>query len=153
MTEIWSVNASAVSLPTQAVLEGTVALNDCDSITGDDHYFYLTCDDSNDHIVRVDRTTFQSELITDAIPLSLTKNELYAHDFNADGTADALYVKSDDETVHYICGPAAAGPFWEDVLVDFGGTSTTSNYGLGFDPVANVLWAYDDDTQELVHIQ
>ena len=26
-------------------------------------------------------------------------------------------------------------------------------YGLGFDPVANVLWAYDDDTKELISIQ
>lgn len=153
MTEIWSVSASAVALPTQAVLEGTVAVHDCDGITGDDHYFYLTCDDSDDHIVRVDRTTFQAELLTDVIPLSATKNELHAHDFDGDGTADALYVKSDDETVRYICGPAASGPFWQGVLVDFGGTSTTSNYGLGFDPVANVLWAYDDDTRELIHIQ
>lgn len=153
-TEIWSVSDSAVSLPTPAVLEGTFSgENDCDSITGDDHYFYLTCDDSNNHIVRVDRTTFQSELITDAIDLSLTKNALHAHDFDGDGTADALYVKSDDEVVHYVCGPGGAPPFWQDILVDFGGTSATSNYGLGFDPVANVLWAYDDDTLELITIQ
>jgi hypothetical protein len=51
-----------------------------------------------------------------------------------------------------VCGPAAAGPFWHDVLVDFGGTTTT-NHGLGFDSTANVLWAYDDDTQELISIQ
>ena len=39
------------------------------------------------------------------------------------------------------------------LLVDFGGPTTTSNYGLGFDPVGNVLWTYDDDTQELISIQ
>lgn len=154
VTEIWSVPASAVSLPTNAVLEGTVVgEEDCDGITGDDHYFYLTCDNSNDRIVRVDRTTYQSELITDKVPLNLTRNELHAHDFNGDGIADALYVKSDDETVQYICGPGASAPFWHGTLVDFGGPSTTSNYGLGFDPVAHVLWAFDDDTQELISIQ
>lgn len=153
-TEIWSVSDSALVLPVVAQLEGTfTGEKGCDSITGDDHYFYLTCDDSNNHIIRVDRTTFQPELITDAIDLSTTKNELYAHDFDGDGTADALYVKSDDEVVQYVCGPAGAPPFWRDILVDFGGTGTTSNYGLGFDPVAKMLWAYDDDTQELISIQ
>jgi hypothetical protein len=154
VTEIWSVSTTAISLPAEAVLEGTVTGElDCDGITGDDHYFYLTCNNSNDHIVRVDRTTFQPELLTDRIPLNTTRNELHAHDFDGDGDADALYVKSDDETVRYICGPAAAGPFWQDTLVDFGGTSTTGNYGLGFDSVGNVLWTYDDDTQELISIQ
>ncbi len=153
-TEIWSVSDSAVALPAPAVLEGMfTSENECDGITGDDHYFYLSCDDSNNRLVRVDRTTFQSELITDAIDLSTTANSLHADDFNGDGTADALYVKGDDEVVHYVCGPAGAGPFWQDILVDFGGTSATSNYGLGFDPVANVLWAYDDDTKELISIQ
>lgn len=152
-TEIWSMSASAVSLPTQMVKEGTIADQGCDGISGDDQYFYLTCDDANNHIVRVDRTTFQTELITADIDLSTTKNEIHAHDFTGDGRADALYVKSDDEVVHYICGPSSAGPFWRDTLVDFGGLDTTANYGLGFDPVANVLWAYDDDTQELISIQ
>lgn len=153
-TEIYSVSASAVALPAVAVLEGTIANErDCDGFAIDDLYFYLTCSDSGDRIVRVSRTTLQSELLTDAIPLSTTKNELQVDDFDSDGDADVLYVKNDDETVRYICGPANAGPFWQDILVDFGGAATTSNYGLGFDPVANVLWAYDDDTQELISIQ
>jgi hypothetical protein len=92
-------------------------------------------------------------VITSAIPLSTTKNELHAHDLNADGKADVLYVKNDDESVRYICGPSAAGPFWQDILATFGSTTTTSNFGLGFDPVSNVLWALDDDTRELIKIQ
>lgn len=152
-TEIWSVSASAVSLPAPMMREGTFAEKYCSGLTGDAHYFYLTCADANDDIIRVDRMTFQTEVITSAIPLSLTKNDLHAHDFNNDGTADALYVKGDDETVHYVCGPGGAAPFWHDILVSFGSATTTSNYGLGFDPVANVLWAYDDDTQELISIQ
>jgi hypothetical protein len=152
-TQLWSITASAVQLPAAALLLGTVAEEDCDAIAGDDTYFYMACDNSNDRIVRVNRTTLQSELLTDQIPLNTTKNELHADDLDADGKADVLYVKSDDETVRYICGPAATGPFWHDILVSFGSSSTTTNYGLGFDQVGKVLWAYDDDTQELVIIQ
>jgi hypothetical protein len=153
-TQIWSVSASAVMLPADAMFEGSVTgEEDCDGITGDDDYFYMTCG-NNDRVVRVDRTTFVSELVTDAIDLSLTKNEIHADDFDADGDADALYVTSDEERVHYICSPSGAGPFWADILVTFGtGTAGAGNFGLGFDPVANVLWAYDDDTQEFVSIQ
>jgi hypothetical protein len=154
-TQIWSVSASSIVLPADAVLEGTVTTEeDCDGLAVDDKYFYLTCDNANDRLVRVDRTTFQSQLITDAIPLSTTKNDLHAHDFTNDGLADALYIKGEDETVRYVCGPSAAGPFWQDILLDFtSGTSSTGNYGLGFDRTGNVLWTYDDDTQELISIQ
>jgi hypothetical protein len=152
-TEIWSVNANAIVLPDTPVLEGTFTTEQaCDGLAVDDHYFYLTCDDGNDHLIRVSRTTFQTEVITAAIKLSSTKNELVAHDFDGDGTADALYVKTDDESVRYVCSPAGAPPFWQDTLATFGSTTTTSNYGLGFDPVANTLWAEDDDTRELISI-
>jgi hypothetical protein len=153
-TQIWSVSASAVSLPETPVLEASFSgEEDCDGLAGDDQYFYLTCDNGNDHIIRLDRSTQQTEVITSAIPLSTTKNELHAHDLNGDGKADVLYVKNDDESVRYICGPSAAGPFWQDILATFGSTTTTSNFGLGFDPVSNVLWALDDDTRELIKIQ
>ena len=152
-TEIWSVPASAVVLPQTPVLEGTFATEQaCDGLAVDDHYFYLTCDDSNNHLVRVDRTSFQTEVMTTSVNLSTTKNELVAHDFNGDGTADALYLKTDDETVRYVCSPASAPPFWSDILASFGSATATSNYGLGFDPVANTLWAEDDDTRELISI-
>jgi hypothetical protein len=152
-TEIWSISASAVQLPAVPTLEASLGnLNDCDSIAGDDNYFYLACDDDNDHIVRVDRTTKQVELITSSLPLNLTKNELIAQDLDVDGRADVLYVKSDDEAVRYICGPGYAGPFWHDILVEWG-PATTGNYGMSFDPVAKALWAFDDDTRELVIIR
>jgi hypothetical protein len=152
-TEIWSVNASTIVLPDTPVLEGSfTAEQGCDGIAVDDHYFYLTCDDGNDHLIRVDRTTFQTEVITSSIKLSATKNELYAHDFDGDGTADALYIKTDDETVRYVCSPAGSAPFWQDILATFGSTTTTLDYGLGFDPVANTLWAEDDDNVDLISI-
>jgi hypothetical protein len=152
-TEIWSVPASSIVLPQTPVLEGSFTTEEeCDGLAMDDHYFYLTCDDSNNHLVRVDRTSFQTEVMTTSINLSTTKNDLVAHDFNGDGTADALYLKTDDETVRYLCSPAGAPPFWSDILASFGSATTTLNYGLGFDPVANTLWAEDDDTRELISI-
>ena len=54
--------------------------------------------------------------------------------------------------MRYVCSPASAPPFWSDILASFGSTTTTGNYGLGFDPVANTLWAEDDDTRELISI-
>jgi hypothetical protein len=152
-TEIWSVPASSIVLPQTPVLEGSFTTEEeCDGLAMDDHYFYLTCDDSNNHLVRVDRTSFQTEVMTTSINLSTTKNDLVAHDFNGDGTADALYLKTDDETVRYLCSPAGTPPFWSDILASFGSATTTLNYGLGFDPVANTLWAEDDDTRELISI-
>lgn len=150
-TEIWSVPVSAISLPTYAVLEGSVAgEEDCTGISGDDDYFYLTCANA-DRLVRVDRTTYDSELITDRIDLSLTNNAVHAHDFDDDGRADALYVKTDEENFHYVCDPGGTGPYWVDLFAEWG--TGTINYGLAFDPVNNELWAYDDDTQELLLFQ
>lgn len=153
-TEIWSVSASAVQLPAAPVLEASFPTYvNCDSIAGDDHYFYLACSDATtDRIVRVDRTTDAVEVITQALPLNTTKNELHAHDLDADGRADVIYVKSDDESVRYVCGPGSAPPFWYDVLVDFG-PITTANYGLGFDAASKTLWGFDDDNRELVIIR
>jgi hypothetical protein len=151
-TQIWSISATAVALPTPAVLEGSFAgEGDCDSITGDDTYFYIGCADE-ERLVRVHRTTFAVELVTTAINLSTSNNMLHAHDFDGNGAADALYVKTDDERVYYVCHPGGGAPFWADILADWGGV-TTSNLGLGFDPVANVLWSFDDDTRELIRIE
>jgi hypothetical protein len=152
-TQIWSINTSAVLLPAEPRLEGTVpGAEDCDSIAGDDTYFYLTCA-TGDRLLRVHRTTFASELVTDTIDLSLTNNQVHAHDLDDDGHADVLYVVSDEERVHYVCDPDGAAPFWRDVLVEYGSGTASANYGLGFDPVGRALWAFDDDTLEFVKIQ
>jgi hypothetical protein len=153
-TEIWSVPAASSTLPEIAVLEGTLpGYTNCHGIALDDFYYYLACyDAAADQVIRLDRTTFALEIITDGtIDHSSVKNMLHAHDLDGDGRADVLYHQSQFEQVHYICAPGGAAPFLSSVLVDYGGAS--SNYGLGFDPVAGVLWAYDDDTQELVKIE
>lgn len=150
-TQIWSVATSTVLLPAIPRLEGTVTgEEDCDGIAGDDTYFYLTCG-NGDRVVRVNRTTFASELITTSIPLSLTINQVHAHDTGGDGRADVLYIVSEEERVHYVCDPGGSPPFWRDVLVEYG--TATGNHGLGFDPVNATLWAFDDDTLEFVKIQ
>jgi hypothetical protein len=59
--------------------------------------------------------------------------------------------------VYSVCAPASNNAFGS-VLVSLTGSSTT-NYDLGYDPVANALWAYEDLTtttsgqHELVRIQ
>jgi hypothetical protein len=150
-TEIWSVPVDAATLPVTAVLETTVPTDEyCTGVAVDDAYFYLGCY-SLDRILRVDRTTFAVEVLTDAFDMNITKNALHVHDIDGDGLADVLYVSSYYEEVDYICEPAGAGPWVADVLASFG--SATSNYGLGFDPVARVLWMFDDDTREFIKIE
>ena len=150
-TEIWSVDAAATTLPAIAQLEVSVSgEGDCAGIARDSAYFYLTCDDGGDRLVRVPVGGGASELVSDAVDLNLTTSALYGRDLDSDGLFDILYVQGYDEAVQYVCGPATASPSTA-TLASFG--TGTSNYGLGFDRTANVLWMWDDDTQELVSIQ
>jgi hypothetical protein len=149
--QIWSVPAGATVLPQPAVLETTILGEEyCNGVALDDKYYYLACY-NDDRIIRVDRVTFAKDLITDAFDVNITKAALHADDFDGDGTADVLYFSSYYEEVDYICKPGGTGPFFSGVLANFG--SGSSNYGLGFDAVNNVLWMFDDDTRELVKIE
>ena len=139
-TEIWSVDLNA-PLPVTAVLEGTVPNErHCAGIAVDDTNYYLACG-TNDRVVRVNRTTFEVELVTDAWPISLTTASLKGNDVDADGTIDHLYLQSNDRRVFYVCDPA--GTPYTDQLATYG-ASTTTNYGMDFDPVANAVWTYHD---------
>lgn len=156
-TEIWSVPANAPSgmLPLQPVLEATIPDEDadaCSAIAVDDKYFYLACSTS-ERLIRIDRTTLEVGLITITINLSTVKNSVFAHDLDDDGNADVLYVGRDSEDVRYVCDPAGPGPFFVGTQASFGSATTTSNFGLSFDPVSNLLWAYDDDSKEIIKIQ
>lgn len=53
--------------------------------------------------------------------------------------------------VNYVCSPGGTAPFYVDALASF--STSSSNYGLGFDRVNKVLWMFDDDTREFVKIQ
>ncbi len=155
VTEIWSVDAAAATLPATATLEITVPGEAyCTGIARDDASFYLACEGSGrDRLVRVPAAGGAAFLITDAFPMGLTANHVVGDDLDADGVFDVLYVQLGEEQVLFVCSPAGATPF-VGVLADFsGGVSTTTNYGLGFDRTANVLWSIDDDNRDLVSIR
>lgn len=153
LDQIWSVPARAATGAQPALLEGTIpGETSCSGLAMDDAYYYLLCS-TGARLLRVNRATMAVELLTDGIPnVSATKNAIHAHDTDNDGLADALYVQTQYERVHYVCDPGGAGPYHTDVLVDFG--SASGNYGLAFDRVNNVLWAIDDDApSHLVKIE
>ncbi|MEM1335091.1 MAG: hypothetical protein AAGG08_16700, partial [Actinomycetota bacterium] len=125
---------------------------DCDAITADATNYYIVCDDGSE-IVEINKTTNATRVITTGINPSSTKNNIVAVDTSTppDGTADVLYVNNADGSVQYVCDFAGATAFIGSVGRVSAGTST--NYGLAYDPGTNTLFAWDDDTRELVVIQ
>lgn len=149
-TEIWSVDASATTLPALARHELDIpGEEDCSGIARDATHFYIACG-TNDRIVRVPVTGGPAEIVTTAIDFTVTVAALHGDDLDGDGNFDVLYAQADDEGAFFVCGPGGTSPF-ADWLVRFG--TGTGNYGMGFDRTANVLWMLDDDTRELVSIQ
>ena len=150
-TEIWSVPAGATTVPQMGVLEATLPDEYyCDGVAVDDNYYYLACS-TGTRLIRVDRTTLATELLTDDVYINSIKDSLHVDDFDGDGSADVLYISSYYEEVHYLCDPGGPGDFWVDELASFG--TASSNYGLGFDPVSKTLWMFDDDTREFIVIE
>ncbi len=162
-TEIWSVDVSgATPAPALAVLErsfGANEYNSCRGLAVDAQNFYTICrlgSGSNHPVLRISRTTGATTELA-VFPGNTTAGELHMRDQDADGVADVLYARTNQRETYYVCGPATASPFGS-VHVSFTGSSTTS-YGLGYDPVANALWAYEDLTttgsgqHELIRIQ
>ncbi len=66
--------------------------------------------------------------------------------------ADILYVDNGTGTISYVCNLGAATPYVAPIT-SVTSSSTTSNYGLGYDPASNTLFAWDDDTRTLVVIE
>ncbi len=147
-TEIWSVSATPGVVPDEAVLEVTFPELYCTGLDMDDFHYYVACA-TLERLLRVDRTTGAVGLLSNSFDLSGTLNTVIMDDIGGDGIADVLYLQVGTEAAYYTCDPA--GMPYTDILMDWGGS--TSNFGLGFDPVAGMLWAYDDDVQELVQIQ
>jgi cysteine-rich repeat protein len=123
----------------------------CSGIALDDSYLYVGCG-SNDRLVRVDRVTGAVTLLTTAFNLDLNANAVFAHDVDADGSAEYLYFKGPEKRVGYICDPGGASPYVGE-LATYGSTSSTFTFGMGFDPTTLTLYAYDDSTNEIVIIQ
>jgi hypothetical protein len=61
-----------------------------------------------------------------------------------------LYFKGSYEQVWFTCNPSGTTPYTDRLLKYGTGTST---YGMGFDPVAKKLYAYDDSAYGFVVIQ
>ena len=151
-TEVWSVPTGAATLPVAATLDlSFTGLSYCDGIARDAMYYYFACY-TGDQVIRVPVAGGAYTVVTDRHIMSSLKNAVRGNDLDADGVFDVLYVQSS-----YVCGPASAAAFSSVLaeaaspkirsLADFGGAS--SNYGLGYDRAANVLWAFDDDTFEM----
>lgn len=149
--EVWSANAAPPSFPNNATLEGTFSGEGyCSGLAVDDKYFYTACGTAK-RLVRIDRTTKAVTLITNAFDLNTSSysNAVHAHDTNNDGTADFLYYKGYRSEVYFVCSPAGTTPY-ADTLASYG--TSTSSYGLGFDPVGKKLYAWDYSAYQIVQI-
>ena len=156
-TQIWSVDANAATLPDTAVLDlsfGANAYMACGGLAVDNQYYYTTCRigsaGTNFATLRVHRTTGAITQIGTHVG-SASAGYVHVRDTNADGLADFVYVQNADRRAHFICGASGATPY-ADMLTTWG-ASSTGNFGMGYDPTANVLWAWDDSTREFVRIQ
>ncbi len=148
-SQLWSVTATATTFPTPARLDQSFGLgsyNYCRGLGVDDDYYYTQCRDATQTtqyaVVRVSRATGAVTELTRSIPGNLTVSEIHAVDRNADGTAEFLYIQGNDRAVFYICDPSSSSPFVDEHFRF--GTSTTLNYGLGYDANANRLWVWED---------
>ena len=102
-TEIWRVPLAAPSVPATATLVGSIPHHYCTGLALDTRYFYTACQ-TGDEVVRVDRTTFATEVMSGLIDLSSTRNAVHAHDLDTDGVADVLYVNSATEAAPSFAG-------------------------------------------------
>lgn len=152
ITEIWSVDANATTLPTTARLERTLpGFEICAGLARDSAYYYLACAAIGDVLWRIPVAGGPEEIVTRRFDLSPTVNVVHGDDLDADGVFDVLYVQGHEEKVFYVCDPAGETPY-ASTLVDFG--AGTGNFGMGFDRAANRLWVFDDDSpREFISIQ
>ncbi len=157
-------NQTVTTTPTQlfaaplggsAPVAATVALTfldeaRCSGFALDDNYLFAACG-AGDRLVRVDRTTGAVTLLSTAFNLDLNANTVVAHDVDANGTADYLYVKGPEKRVGFVCDPGGATPY-AGQLTTYGTTTSANTFGMAFDPTTATLYAFDDATEEIVLI-
>jgi hypothetical protein len=146
--EIWSVAAAPPTLPDPAVLEGTFPWeSSCRGLAADDYHFYASCGGGRlVMLAHADAPNYQPEVLADGLDGNGGPGAMYSVETDADGIADVLYVNIGRPFVHYACDPS--GQSYVDILA----TTGTADRGLGFDPVTNTLWRYDDTTFDLVSL-
>lgn len=157
MTQIWSVPTAPASVPAAATLVHEFPASDysvCGALAIDAVNYYAICrigtSGANYAIIRIDRASGVVSEIATGFPGNNAAMALHASDVDGDGVADFLYARGNTEKLYFVCDPNGASPTM-DVLYDFG--SDPQRYGLGFDPVANALWIYAEETEELIRIQ
>jgi len=153
--EIWSVDTTG-PLPAEGVLElafGSGVFEYCQGLAMDSTYFFTNCRSDRStslfYQVRVDRTTGAWTILSAGFDHNTTAMSMSAADVDADGAADYLYFASDNEEGYAICNPRGTPGSME--LYEFG--TATTNYGSVWDRSLNVIWAFDDDTNELIRVQ
>jgi methionine-rich copper-binding protein CopC len=147
-TQIYSVDVSTGTPPQAATLEVSVAgETGCTGLAVDDQYFYLAC---GDDVLRADRTSGATTLLSNTYSLSFVKDSLYAADTNSDGKADYLYFRGYEPIVAFVCDPGGTTPY-VDTLVTW--STYGSNYGMGYDATANKIYLFDQGSSELVSIK
>ncbi|HEY1177160.1 MAG TPA: hypothetical protein VGF17_13470 [Phytomonospora sp.] len=140
------------SAPVPAAVELTfVNEGRCAGLALDDDYLYTACG-TGERLVRVDRVTGAVTLLSTAFNFDLNANAVFAHDVDADGSADYLYFKGAEKEVGFVCDPSGATPYVGE-LATYGSTSSTSTLGMAFDPTTSTLYAFDDATEQIVIIQ
>jgi len=155
-TEIWSVDLSQ-PVPIQAVKETSFGANVysyCHGLAVDASSWFTVCRDDTETgkpyaVVRIPRNGGPVAEVITGLPGNTTAMALHGKDWDGDGSIDYLYFQESKEEGHFVCAPYTAP--WAYEHFDFGGA--TDSYGMGFDPVENALWAYDDDTMEIVKVK
>jgi len=156
--EIWSapIPGTATENARLEVAFGANAYKYCAGLAVDDAYYYTNCmvgtSTTNAAVVRVSRTDGSVTAFGENLFLgSTTAMALHGKDVDGDGLIDFIYRNEDREDGDYVCAPWSDDDHQVGQLFSFG--TATANYGLGFDPVQNVLWAWDDDTNELIKVE
>ena len=155
-TQIWSIDPTSATLPAAATLElefGANAYMYCSGLVVDRDYFYVSCragsSGSNYVVLRITRANGTVVETASGLIGSTTTMALKGRDHNGDGIVDFLYRRANTSTVQYICGPASGAGIVGD-LHTYG--SGTSDYGIGYDPVGNVMWLFNDDDNSFVRL-
>lgn len=150
-TEIWSFDPHAAVLPNEAVLEATLpGYSTCSGLAIDAQNYYLACDPAPGPLLRIDRVTLATTVLTTAFNISVNQNVIHGDDLDADGLFDVLYFQTLAKENYYLCDPTGM-PY--AALHSQIGNFNNSNYGLAFDRGLHVLWSYDADVGELIRIE
>ncbi|MEM1414757.1 MAG: MXAN_6577-like cysteine-rich protein, partial [Myxococcota bacterium] len=145
-TEIYSLDASGTLPATVSFLGDFNPDYDCNGITLDSTYFYLTCA-GLDRVIRVNRSSFAVDLVTADIDLSTTNNAIFAVDTTSppDGLADALYIKGNQDALHLVCSPGGATlPAPTGAFYRYG--NGTGDEGMAFDEADGRIYMVEGGT-------